>query len=126
MLWIYSNKTISRDVLDYGCGKGFDFKFYGIDGYDPYYYPKFPEKKYDFIMCNFVLNVVEEKERQEIISNVKSLLKTEGTAFFTVRRDIKKEGLTSRGTEQWNVCLDMNIVFENNDFCIYEFKNERA
>ena len=30
-------KLLSNDVLDYGCGYGFDADYYGWEKYDPYY-----------------------------------------------------------------------------------------
>jgi len=122
MLWLEEQGLLQGEILDYGCGKGFDVEYYGIDGYDPYYAPEFPQKKYDVVVCNFVLNVVGETERNEIIASVRSLLKDDGVAFFTVRRDVKKEGVTSRSTEQWTVVLDFEVLRENTQHCIYKME----
>lgn len=124
MRLLESKGLLHGDMLDYGCGRGFDAEYYGMDGYDPYYAPEFPQKSYDVITCNFVLNVVNRRGREKIIALVALLLKEEGVAYFTVRRDIKTEGCTSRGTEQWDVVLDYEVIEENRDFCIYRATKE--
>ena len=70
-------------------------------------------------MCTYVLNVVEKDVQTKIVESIKSLLKKDGKAYLTVRRDIKKEGLTSRGLQR-NVHLDLDVLKENSSFCIYE------
>jgi len=109
------------DLLDYGCGKGFDADHYGMDKYDPYYFPEKPDKKYDVITCNYVLCVLEEEEEQAVIDDVMSMLKPGGRAFFTVRRDKRNlNGWTSKMTYQRYVELDMEVWHEeNNRYCIY-------
>ena len=54
------------DVLDFGCGFGKDVellkeKGLNIVGYDKYYFPKYPAKKFDTIICFFVLNVLMQE-----------------------------------------------------------------
>lgn len=109
------------DVLDYGCGKGFDADTLGFDKYDPHYFNTFPTKQYDIIVCNYVLNVVPKELELGIIREIKALLKPMGTAYITVRRDIKKEGITKTGTFQRNVHLPFVIHEENNNYCMYRF-----
>lgn len=87
--FLFDSGMVIGKCLDYGCGRGFDKDFYGIDGYDPYWFPNIPKTKFDTIICNFVLNVVEKKEQEDIIKKVRNLLNKNGRAFFTVRRDIK-------------------------------------
>lgn len=107
--------------LDYGCGRGFDADAFGFEKYDPHYFPQRPTKSYDIITCNYVLNVVEETEADKIIADIRSLLNTGGVAYVTVRRDVKKDGLTSRGTFQRNVVLSLPTVAEKKgQFCIYK------
>jgi 2-polyprenyl-3-methyl-5-hydroxy-6-metoxy-1,4-benzoquinol methylase len=111
------------ECLDYGCGRGYDCDTLGIDGYDPNWRPDTVLKKYDIITCNYVLNVVDEKEQEEIIEHVKSLLNKGGRAFFTVRRDIKKD-YAGKGYPQRLVYLDMeSIYFRKNRYEIYFFEN---
>jgi hypothetical protein len=109
-----------KNGLDFGCGKGQDASFLAFDKYDPHFFPNLPDKKYDLILCNYVLNVVGESEGQEIINQIKSFLKPTGTAFLTVRRDVKTDGFTKKGTYQRNVILDLPVVRENTKYCIYK------
>ena len=44
-------KILSDDVLDYGCGYGFDADYYKWDKFDPYYFDYYPDKKYSNIVC---------------------------------------------------------------------------
>lgn len=114
-------EQIVGDCLDYGCGRGFDCDYLKIDGYDPNWRPTLSgNKKYDRIFCNFVLNVVSEKEQDEIISHITSLLKNGGKAFFTVRRDMKSNYI-GRGCVQRLVYLDLPIhTLVAGRFCIYK------
>ena len=42
---------LEKDVLDYGCGYGFDADYFKWDKFDPYYFGKYPDKKYNNIVC---------------------------------------------------------------------------
>ena len=114
---------LKGDLLDFGCGRGFDVEHFGMDGYDPHYSPEYPTKTYDTITCNYVLNVVEEDVAHEIIDSLSKLLNKDGRAYITVRRDIEKnlgkEGYTSKGTYQRNVELPFPKLKETSAFCIY-------
>lgn len=106
--------------LDYGCGRGYDADALDLVKFDPHYFPQAPEGEFDIITCNYVLNVVDEKTADEIVLDISRLLKRNGVSYITVRRDIKKEGLTSKGTFQRNVVLNLPVVVEKkNQFCIY-------
>jgi hypothetical protein len=113
-------------VLDYGCGKSTDFRHlkkagYTAEAYDPYWRPTdLTGMAFDTVLCTYVLNVVSEEAEDEILRSIESLLKKGGRAFITVRRDIKKEGKTTRGFQR-NVSLDLDIVKENSSYCIYSF-----
>ncbi len=111
------------NMLDYGCGRGFDANHFNMDGYDPHYSPDEPTGLYDTITCNYVLNVVHEDQGQEILSKINNLLKDEGKAYITVRRDIEKnlgkEGYTSKGTFQRNVVLPLPVFKETSAYCTY-------
>jgi len=107
-------------LLDFGCGKGFDANHFGMFGYDPNHAPKKPKGKFDTITCNYVLNVVQDDEVQGVIEDVLKYLKKKGTAYVTVRRDLKKEGATSIGTYQKNVTILYPILTEKKGgFCTY-------
>ena len=110
--FVYLNEKclLIGDCLDYGCGRGTDKEYYDIDGYDPNWFPEFPTKKYDTIICNYVLNVVTKEEQEDIIRKVMALLNPNGKAYFTVRRDIKSD-MQGRGCVQRSVLLDATSLY---------------
>ena len=60
--WLKDKGLLVGEMLDYGCGKGLDADYFGMDKYDAYSsdwcnISLTTEKKYDTIVCNFVLNV---------------------------------------------------------------------
>ena len=115
------------------CGFGFDKdelqkEGYSIVGYDNYYRPEYPTKRFDTIICNYVLNVLESKEQAQVLMEVSELLKPNGTAYFTVRRDLKYEGFRThyvhkQPTYQCNVVLPYKSLFLNENCEIYEYKH---
>ena len=122
--YLESKGLLSGSILDYGCGKGADEKYltekgYDAEAYDPHWRPvELTKNSFDTILCTYVLNVVKKDDEKNIIASIKSLLNNEGKAFITVRRDLKKEGETSRGFQR-NVDLDLDIVKQNGSYCIY-------
>lgn len=123
MVFLSNNGLLLGDVLDYGCGRGFDVDFFGIDGYDPYWEVGIKkDKKYDTIVCNYVLNVVSEEEQKKIISDIRSLLKPEGKAYFTVRRDIKKDYKVGNYVQRVVILNDALSILKTKGFEIYEYK----
>ncbi|MFO8000079.1 MAG: bifunctional class I SAM-dependent methyltransferase/HIT family protein [Marinilabilia sp.] len=130
--WLLRNKLLNGEILDFGCGYGKDVEelknigFY-CDGYDNFHRPEYPKKKYDTIICQYVLNVLKPAEQQEVIMQVSSLLKPDGKAFFTVRRDLKFKGFRmhkvhKKTTYQCDVILPFDSELKN-DFCeIYSLK----
>lgn len=129
---LIARDLINGPVLDYGSGHGADveeLERLGIDStaYDPYNgistdRAVFNSSKFKTILCTYVLNVVNKKTRDDIIKDIRNSLSPDGIAYVTVRRDIKKEGLTKRGTEQFNVKLNESKVKENSNFCIYRLQ----
>jgi len=123
---LLDKKSISGNVLDYGCGKGFDAEYlqrlgYSVDSYDPHWKPDGIKKQgYDSIVCNYVLNVLEtDEEILSVIRRAASLLNKDGRAYFSVRRDVKKSGFTSRGFQR-NVVLSAPVLYEKSgSFCTY-------
>jgi len=105
--------------LDFGCGFGKDADVYRFDKYDTTHFPFPPTDLYDTITCNYVLNVNIPELVPVIIDRVSRLLKKGGSAYFTVRRDLKRDGWTSKGTYQHTVKLDLPVVFEDKGCCIY-------
>ena len=131
--WLKQNNLLKGEILDFGCGFGFDTdelqkEGFGIVGYDNYYRPEYPAKRFDTIICNYVLNVLEPKEQAEVLMEISELLKPTGTAYFTVRRDLKSEGFRihyvhKQPTYQCNVVLPYKSVFLNENCEIYEYKH---
>ena len=129
---IIDKEVFNSPVLDYGCGRGADSRHlsnlnYKISSYDPHWSPINIEDKdgfYNTIICNYVLNVVEEKEEATILKDIKRLLSKNGVAYISVRRDLKKEGVTTRGLQR-NVILGLPKLYEKKgSFCIYKAKKE--
>ncbi len=95
--YLLSKNLLKGKILDFGCGFGNDVKLlqkkgFNIIGYDPHYFPQYPQEKFDTIICFYVLNVLFAEIQSRVIMEVSSLLKPGGKAYFAVRRDIKKEG----------------------------------
>ena len=100
-------------VLDFGCGHGFDCDLLGIDGYDPHWRDHDLVGEYDTIICNYVLNVLEESEHQAILDRILGLLRDGGRAYITVRTDKKSlNGWTTRGTYQCEVVLNLPLIHD--------------
>ena len=82
-------------ILDYGAGRGKDTRYLKAAGltvqaYDPFYFPNKPSKaeKFDWIMLNYVLNVIRTPaERNDVLQDVAGLLKPGGRALVSVRGD---------------------------------------
>ena len=94
--FLLDQKLLTGRILDFGCGFGSDVKLLEpqgleISGYDPYYFPKYPEGKFDTITCGYVLNVLMTEEQEHVLMEIASLLKSGGKAYYAVRRDLKKE-----------------------------------
>ena len=120
-------------ILDFGCGFGFDTdelkrQGYDIVGYDYYYRPDYPEGKFDTIICNYVLNVLEPYAQAEVMMNVTNLLHPRGTAYFAVRRDLKEEGFRLHAihrqyTYQCNVRLPFLSLENNGSYELYQYNH---
>ncbi len=129
---------LKGDVLDFGCGFGSDADYlislgYNCDKYDPHYFPEYPKKKYDTIISFYVLNVIDKETQTKVLIQISNLLKPNGSAFFSVRRDIVREGFRihkvhKKPTFQCNVTLPFESILLN-DFCeiyLYRKINELA
>lgn len=104
----------SKNIFDYGCGRGRDVAYYkelGFDagGWDPYYNPTalLPSGgQYSFITCIFVLNVLPLHERTHCMYQIHNLLPSGGNAMFAVRShkeisDAAKKGTWEPRTDGW-------------------------
>ena len=131
--YLLENNLLKGRILDFGCGYGFDTDFlkhkgFDITGYDSYYRPESPEGKYDTIICNYVLNVLEPYEQADVLMDVSNFLSPGGCAYFTVRRDLKEEGfrihyIHKEYTYQCNVRLPYLSLERNASFEIYQYKH---
>lgn len=131
--YLLKNKLLTGDILDFGCGFGNDVKLlhkkgFNITGYDPYYFPEYPQQKFDTICCFYVLNVLFSKSQEQVIMSISQLLKPTGIAYFAVRRDLKKQGfrkhyIHQKLTYQCLVKLPFKSMYAD-DFCeIYQYQH---
>ncbi|MEH2206570.1 MAG: bifunctional class I SAM-dependent methyltransferase/HIT family protein [Nostoc sp.] len=95
--FLLNQNLLQGKILDFGCGLGNDVKILrqkgcDITGYDPYYFPEYPDTKFDTIICFYVLNVLFTEEQTNVLMEISDLLKPGGKAYYAVRRDIKREG----------------------------------
>lgn len=131
--YLLQHGMLKGRILDFGCGFGFDAdelkrQGYDIAGYDYYYRPEYPEGKFDTILCNYVLNVLEPYAQAEVMMNVTNLLHPYGTAFFAVQRDLKEEGFRLHAihrqyTYQCNVHLPFLSLECNADYELYQYNH---
>lgn len=130
---LYNMGVIKGEILDFGSGFGKDVEFLNskninCTAYDPYHAPNYPDQKFDTILCQYVLNVLLPEEQAKVLMSISELLKPTGKAFFTVRRDLKRQGYRTHfvhkvPTYQCNVKLPYKSFFKN-DFCeIYEYRH---
>jgi len=121
------------EVLDFGCGFGKDVellkaKGINITGYDKHYFPEYPQKKFDTIICFYVLNVLLPEEQATVLMELSQLVKPTGKVFIAVRRDLQFEGFRThkihqKKTYQCNVVLNSKSFFKNKNCEIYEYKH---
>jgi len=129
---LLDKKLYIGEVLDFGCGFGKDVELLNekgtnIVGYDRHYFPEYPTKKFDTIICFYVLNVLLPEEQASVLMEVSRLLKPNGKAYFAVRRDLQHEGFRmhkvhQKPTFQCNVKLGYKTIFKNENCEIYEYR----
>ncbi len=120
-------------ILDFGCGLGVDVDFlrqkkFEVVAYDPYYFPEPPQGKFDTILCLYVLNVLLPEEQAHVLMAVSELLKPEGRAYFSVRRDIRRDGFRMHFKHgvpvyQCTVKLPFRSIFCSESAEIYEYRH---
>ncbi|MGE5356607.1 MAG: HIT domain-containing protein [Deltaproteobacteria bacterium] len=130
---VFNKNLLNGEVLDFGCGFGKDVevlnkKGINITGYDKHYFPDYPQKRFDTIICFYVLNVLMTEEQANVLMEISQLLKPGGYAYFAVRRDIKQEGFRihkvhQKPTYQCNVVLNYKSIFSNENCEIYEYRH---
>lgn len=131
--FLLNHGLLKGRILDYGCGWGYDtdeLAKQGLDivGYDNYYRKDWPQGKFDTIICNYVLNVLEPYEQAEVMMNVSNLLTPQGYAYFAVRRDLQEEGFRLHAiykeyTYQCNVKLPFKSLVANSSFELYQYQH---
>lgn len=134
LLFLHQNNLLKGAILDYGAGRGTDAEFLTgkyhyaeVDQYDPFYYPCWPKRKYDTILCTYVLNVITSSEADKVLSSIISLMTDHATAYITVRCRLTKFGFRPyRGGFVYyrEVKLALPVVHYNHDkrFIIYKLK----
>jgi diadenosine tetraphosphate (Ap4A) HIT family hydrolase len=130
---LLNKKLFVGDVLDFGCGYGSDVKFLkakgiNIEGYDKFHFPVYPNKKFDTIICFYVLNVLLPEEQATVLMELSQLIKPTGKVYIAVRRDLQFEGyrmhkLHQQKTYQCNVILHSKSFFKNENCEIYEYQH---
>lgn len=125
MKFLAKYKCLKLPVLDYGSGKGFDAMYYQTAMYDPNHFPFKPRGKFRTITCNFVLNVVRKSQEKRILKDIQDLLANNGSAYISVRRDIKGQHIRKNGTYQRRCELPyLCLMEENSDFAIYHMRKD--
>ncbi|MFI5350668.1 MAG: methyltransferase domain-containing protein [Elusimicrobiota bacterium] len=100
-----AKRLLKGKILDYGAGRGKDTRYLkaaglNIQAYDPFYFPNKPSKaeKLDWVILNYVLNVVRTpEERAEVLRDVSGLLKPGGRLLVSVRGDDEIEESRNKG-----------------------------
>ena len=127
--YLSENNLLQGRCLDYGCGKGFDCDTLGFDGFDPFFREdlEVEDGAYDTIMCNFVLNVLQDEAQQLVLRCIERALADDGVAYISVRNDKKNlNGYTSIGTYQTFVDLDLPVVTKTSSFVMYKLEKKNA
>jgi diadenosine tetraphosphate (Ap4A) HIT family hydrolase len=130
---LFNQNLLVGDVLDFGCGFGNDVKLLKakgvkIDAYDKHYFPSYPTKKFDTIICFYVLNVLLPEEQATVLMELSHLIKPSGRVYIAVRRDLQYEGFRThkihqKSTYQCNVLLNSKSFFKNENCEIYEYQH---
>lgn len=111
-----------ENILDFGCGHGFDADYINADKYDPYYFPNWPLKLYDTIICIFVLNVLPtDEDRQNVIFSIQSLLKNDGVAYIAVHSDKRLKNNESNSI----ITIDTECIYHHNGIKIFKITKDQ-
>lgn len=123
--FLVDNEHLKGSVLDYGCGRGDDAQRLEIDSYDPHYQSVLPSKKYDTILCTYVLNVLPANQWRQVIEDMLEYLESDGSIYITVRNDARSlKGITSRDTYQTLVDLPYPVLRTNSTYCTYWYNRQ--
>jgi ATP adenylyltransferase len=125
--YLLEHGLLKGRILDFGCGRGDVKKFthlLNVEQWDPYFFPRTPTGVFDTIYCGYVLNVLPKEQWLDVLLHLYRLLSPQGIAYIAVRRDIKKEGRTARGTEQYTVHLPHQVLVDNARFALYILRKD--
>jgi hypothetical protein len=125
--FLFKNNLLKGNILDYGCGFGFDANHFGWDKYDPHYFQLTIAKKYDTIVCNHVANILTRKSRLALYKTIQDALTESGTAYTSVTRkipEIGKMGLRKR--IQSYVVLNLPSVYKDLELEIYSLRKNQT
>lgn len=123
--YLFENSLLVGKCLDYGCGRGFDADFFGMDKYDPYSeswsnISLDTPKRYNTIVCIYVFDIVMVEEEESILKTIQSLLEPNGVAYIAVARDFNKHHL-HKGTIKRRVNLPLESIYhKKHSFEIYK------
>lgn len=130
---LLNKNLLVGDVLDFGCGFGKDVellnaKRINITGYDKHYFPEYPQKKFDTIICFNVLDVLLPEEQASVLMELSQLIKPTGKVYIAVSRNLQFEGFRTdktyqKKTYQCNVVLNSKSLFKNDNCEIYEYRH---
>lgn len=130
---LFNRQLLHGRVLDFGSGLGADGDFlrqkgHDVTDYDPHYAPDPPQGRFDTILCTYVLNVLLPEEQAHVLMAISELLQPGGKAYFTVRRDLQREGFRIHvkhnvPTYQCNVKLPYRSLLRTEHCEIYEYQH---
>jgi hypothetical protein len=92
--YLLSKNLLSVDVPDLGCSFGKDVevlkeKNICITGCDEYHAPAYPQKKFNTIICLYMLIVLLHEEQAIALTETSQLVKLKGKGYIAVRRDLR-------------------------------------
>lgn len=127
MQYLAQNDLLIGRKLDFGCGQGFDAQNFDMEKYDPYFAKTMPEGQFDTITCNYVLNVIQDNSAVlDVLDTILAKLVPTGTAYISVRADVKQDGPTTKGYQR-NIHLDkittaynLQLIKSNTGFRMYK------
>lgn len=104
--------SIRDNILDYGCGHGYDLNYlkelnFNVTGYDKYIKTysndDYSKHKYTKILCFYVLNTIADKEeRITVLESILKLLTDNGKVYIAVRSLKELTSFKNKNFEPYN------------------------